>query len=120
MSCESSFEANIIKGRLKSEGIESFITNENFSGLMPNYNQILNSSIQIMINEIDYDKAREILELNKKQEHICPNCQSTNIKFSFGKNKIKKLILITLSLLLVIPFNNLKSIYKCQDCRTEF
>lgn len=120
MTCDSSVEANLIKGRLKNEGIETFITNENFSNLMPHYNRILNSGIQIMISDLDYDTASKILELNTKQEHVCPNCQSSKIKFSLGKNKIRKIFVIIISLLISTPFNNLKSVYKCQDCKTEF
>jgi hypothetical protein len=119
-TCDTAVEANLIKGRLKNEDIETFITNENFSNLMPHYNRILNSGIQIMISDIDYDRASEILELNIKQEPICPNCQSVNIKFSLGKNKIRKIIVIIISLFIATPFNNLKSVNKCQDCQTEF
>jgi len=120
MTCDTAIEANIIKGRLKNENIETFITNENFSNLMPHYNRIMNSGIQIMISDLDYSKASEILELNTKQERICPNCQSTKIKFSLGKNKIRKICIILISLFIATPFNNLKSVYKCQDCKTEF
>ena len=120
MTCDNAIKANIIKGHLKNEGIEAFTTNENFTNLMPHYNRILNSGVQIMIFDTDYDKASEILKLNIKEEHICPNCQSKNIKFSLGKNKIRKIFVIIFSLLTTTPFNNLKSVYKCKDCQTEF
>ncbi|MRT94480.1 DUF2007 domain-containing protein [Ancylomarina sp. 16SWW S1-10-2] len=120
MTCDTAVEAYLIKGRLKNEGIETFITNENFSNLMPHYTRILNSGIQIMISDADYAEASKILELNIKQELICPECQSTNIKFSLGKNKIKKIFVILISLFISIPFNNLKTVYKCQDCKAEF
>jgi len=120
MTCDTAIEANLIKGRLNNEGIEAFITNENFSNLMPHYNRIMNSGIQIMISDLEYDKASEILELNNTQERICPNCQSTKIKFSLGQHKIKKIFIILISLFIATPFNNLKSVYKCQDCKSEF
>ncbi len=120
MTCDTAVEANLIKGHLKNEGIEAFITNENFSNLMPHYNRILNSGIQIMISDLDYNKASEILELNNTEERVCPSCQSTKIKFSLGQNKIKKIFIIIFSLFTATPFNNLKSVYKCQDCKTEF
>ncbi|MCZ4695821.1 DUF2007 domain-containing protein [Ancylomarina euxinus] len=120
MTCETAIEANLIKGRLKNEGIEVFITNENFSNLMPHYNHILNSGIQIMLHETDYDNARTLLGLNAKTELICPNCQSKNIKMGLGKNKIRKIIAIIMSLLIFTPFNNLNSVYYCKDCKSEF
>lgn len=120
MTCDTAVEANLIKGHLKNEGIEAFITNENFSNLMPHYSRIMNSGIQIMISDMDYNKASDILELDVKHEPICPNCQSTNIKFSLGKHKIRKIFTILMSLFIFTPINNLKSVYKCRDCKTEF
>ena len=120
MTCDSAIEANIIKGRLENEGVICFVNNENFSNLMPHYDRILGAGVQIMINEKDYDKAVEILGLNVEKKAVCPNCNSTNIKIGLGKNKLKKIFTIIASLLMVIPFNNINSVYTCKDCGTEF
>lgn len=120
MTCESPIEANIIKGRLENEGIRCFVTNENFSNLMPHYNRILGSGAEIMIDKDDYTKASEILELNSTKEVYCPNCNSNNIKINLGKNWIKKLVIIMISLFSSVPFNNINSTYWCKDCKSEF
>lgn len=120
MTCESPIEANIIKGRLENEGIRCFVTNENFSNLMPHYNRILGSGAEIMIDKDDYTKASEILELNSTKEVYCPNCNSNNIKISLGKNWFKKLVIIMISLFSSVPFNNINSTYWCKDCKSEF
>ena len=52
------------------------------SNLMPHYNRILNSGIQIMISDIDYDRASEILELNIKQKTYLS-------KLPIGKHQIQ-------------------------------
>ena len=54
-------EAHIIKGKLESEGIDCFLTNENFTGLFP-INSNTSLGVQIMVSETDYTKAYEILE----------------------------------------------------------
>ncbi|MDQ2177301.1 DUF2007 domain-containing protein [Marinifilum sp. D714] len=120
MTCESPIEANIIKGRLENEGIRCFVTNENFSNLMPHYNRILGSGAELMIDQDDYKKAVEILELNSRKEIVCPNCNSKNIKMSLGKNWFKKAVVIVISLFSSVPFNNINSTYMCKDCNIEF
>ncbi len=120
MTFESPIEANIVKGRLENEGIPCFVTNENFSNLMPHYNRILDSGVQLMIRQTDYQKAVEILELNKEKELLCPNCNSKNVGISLGKNWFKKIVVIFVSLLSVIPFNNISGNYLCKDCKSEF
>ena len=115
-------EANIVKCRLESEDIECFLTNENVSRLIPHFAYMFDAGIQLMINEDDLEKASEILELKQviNTEIICPYCSSQNVKFGFGKHKIKRLFAIFISLLTFIPFNNIKFTYYCKDCKTEF
>lgn len=120
LTCENSVEANLIKGRLENEGINCFLTNENFSNLMPHFNRILGAGVQVMIDETDLEKAIELLELRGEKALICPNCNSKNVTISLGKNKIKKIFTIIFSLLLFIPFNNINSINHCVDCKNEF
>jgi hypothetical protein len=120
LTCKNPIEANIIKGRLENEGINCFLTNENFSNLMPHFNGMLGAGVQVMIKETDFDEAIELLELNVQNELVCPNCDSRNIKITLGKNKVKKIIAIALSLFSAVPFNNINSINRCADCKTEF
>ncbi|MDP3452712.1 MAG: DUF2007 domain-containing protein [Bacteroidales bacterium] len=120
MTCESSVEASLIKGRLENEGVKCFLTNENFSNLMPNFNQIMGSGVQIMIDEADLNRAVEILELNKREELICPECGSHNIKTVLGKSSFTKIIIVILSLFSTTPINNIKGVNRCRDCKKEF
>ncbi len=120
MTFDSPIEAHLVKGRLENEGIPCFVTNENFSNLMPHYNRILDSGVQLMIRETDYNKAVTLLELNKEKELVCPHCNSTNIKIFLGKNWPQKVVVIIVSLFSFVPFNNINATYLCRDCRTEF
>jgi DNA-directed RNA polymerase subunit RPC12/RpoP len=118
--CDNVVEASLIKGRLENEGIYCFIINENFSTLMPHYSRMLGAGIQIMVSDKDYEQAIEVLQLNKKQENVCPNCGSNNVKIGLGRNKFKKIIAIVISVLSSIPFNNINSSFQCKDCKSEF
>jgi hypothetical protein len=121
ITCNSSIEANMIKNQLENEDIKCFLTNENFSSLMPNYAGILGSGVQIMIDENDRVKAFKIIEgQNKTVELKCPNCNSEKISFGLGLNRFKKLFIIVLSLLMSIPTKNITNTYYCKDCKTEF
>jgi hypothetical protein len=122
MTSDNLTEAHLIKGRLLNEGIDCFLTNENFTNLMPLYNNMLGSGIQIIINENDIDRARAILkdkiEPNNKVL-VCPNCGSENIGLGLGKRKAFKIFNIIIALLSFFPIGNLKPVYYCKDCKTE-
>jgi len=122
ITCGNLTEAHIIKGRLLNEGINCFLTNENFTNLMPLYNNILGSGVQILINIDDIEKAQLILKDIIKPNNtdlICPNCGSKNIGLGLGRKKTFKVINILLALISGFPLGNLKSNYHCKDCKTE-
>ncbi len=120
MTCENSIEASIIKGRLESEEIRCFLTNENISDMLPQYHRMLGAGVQVMINAEDYEKAIEVLELNVTKVIVCPACSSTNLTLSLGKNKGKKIFTMVLSFFSGVPFNNINNVYQCVDCKAEF
>lgn len=122
LTCDNNREASIIKGRLENEGIECFLTNENFSTLMPHFFGILGAGVQIVVNKTDYEKAVKLLDLDQsaQNELVCPNCKSTNIGFGLGRKKSGKITTILLSLLAGVPFNNINNRYYCRDCNADF
>ncbi len=119
-TCYNLIDASFIKNNLENEGVECFLTNEITSTLVPFYNGMMNAGIQIMINEEDYEKASLLINKPLENPVICPNCNSTNIKFGFGKKKGLKILGVFLSVLVEIPFGNIKRNYYCKDCKTEF
>jgi hypothetical protein len=122
ITCENLIEAYLIKGRLANEGIESFLINQNFTYLMPLYNNMLGSGIQIIVIENDYHNAREIITDKLKpnnKELICPYCNSNSIGLGLGKHKIFKIMNIVIAILAGIPFGNLKPKFYCQECKEE-
>jgi hypothetical protein len=123
LTLDSAAEAHILQGRLDSEEIESFITNENSTNLLPYYNNMLGSGIQLFVREEDYEKARAIL-LDKIEPDtkniICPYCGSVEISLGLGKHKLFNIFNILISLLFIIPAGNLKPKYFCKACKEEF
>lgn len=119
-TCGNLIEANIIKGKLESEGVYCFLTNEHFSSLMPHFSGMLGAGVQVMVNRDALPRAQELLRLHTTQTPVCPECQSSRIKMSLGKHKFRKIVVILFSLLLAIPFNNVNLVRYCADCKKEF
>lgn len=123
ITCDNLSEAYLIKDRLINEGVNCFITNENFTNLMPIYNGMMGAGIQIMVKEEDLDNARKIIndKLNPSNSNLtCPNCNSDQIKIGVGKKKGLILTNIFLAILTAIPFGNIKPKYLCKSCQQEF
>ncbi len=115
------FEANLCRGMLKNEGIESFLTNENLTNLVPYYNGIMGAGIQLMINECDYEKACKLINPSTEGDEIlCPDCNSDNVAFGLGGNRYKKIFLAIISLFAYIPIGKAMNCHFCKDCKTEW
>lgn len=56
---ENTFQAGILQGALKNEGIESFLRNDAISSVFPN---MPGFQVQLMVLEEDYVRAKEILQ----------------------------------------------------------
>lgn len=119
----NSIEATFLQHALDVEGIDSFITNEHTSTMLPHLYGMLGHGIQIMVREADYEKAKGILteRRNENQLRTCPNCGSPEIGFGMkGKRRLGDRLLILLSLIIGVPMGNIKNKYYCKDCREDF
>jgi hypothetical protein len=120
-TCNNAIEANLIKGMLENNGIKCFLTNENFSSLMPHYNGMMGAGVQIVVDKNNLDQAKGLLSSQPKESDLaCPNCGSSDVRFGLGSNWIKKFFAVLLSLFVWMPFGNIRSIYYCHDCEIEF
>jgi hypothetical protein len=119
----NSIEATFLQHKLESEGIVSFLANENTGTMLPHLHGMLGHGIQIMVRDIDYEKAKQILTAREIAERIvkCPNCGSSHIGFGMaGKTRIGDRLLIFFSLIIGIPMGNIKNKYYCKDCKEVF
>ena len=82
ITCNDDFQANVIKGALQNEGIESVLHNENFSNLYRGMGTNF-SGVDIFVYEDDYEAALQLLERNgmvEAQPRYCPHCGSADLK----------------------------------------
>lgn len=117
-TCSSPIDANLIKSKLASEGIEAYLINENFTRLMPIYYNILGSGIRIMVHKEDLERARLITNIQPNKV-LCPNCGSDQVELAF-KSKRNKLFVLFLSIFAALPFGNLLNEFVCNKCSCEF
>ena len=60
ITCDTITEAYFIKNKLNNEGIECFLTNQNFTSLLPNYYNLFEAGVQVVVMESDYERSREL------------------------------------------------------------
>lgn len=117
--CDHIVDAHFIKNKLNNEGIECFLTNENITNLLPMYNNMLGSGIQIFVFEKDLPRAQELVRDYKElktQKISCPHCGST--KIGMGKG-FRKFVNILISMAAMVPFTNPHPRYYCKQCGRE-
>lgn len=119
----NSIEATLLQHTLDMEGIDSFVTNEHTSTMLPHFYGMMGHGIQIMVREADYEKANEILIAKEDENRItkCPYCGSSNIGFGMaGKKRLGEQLMIFLSLIVALPMGNIRNKYFCKNCREDF
>ena len=77
ISADGPFQANVIKGRLESEGIAAEVINEDMGTLFP-YSITDDRGIRIIVHEEDYERAMAIITQAYASEQKCPFCGSEN------------------------------------------
>ena len=115
-------DAWFIKNKLNNEGIDCFLTNQNFTTLLPNYYNLFGAGVQVVVLESDYEKSKELIKDKLEPENVekvCPFCGSTDIRMGFGKHKILKIFNILLAILIAIPIGNIRARYYCKTCKEE-
>lgn len=58
ISCESAFQAELVKGQLADLGIDSVLQGANFN---QTYGPIAAAQVEVLVDEADYEKAAQIL-----------------------------------------------------------
>ena len=120
-TCNDSMQAHILQGALENEGIESVLHNEHFSSLLPGFTNIMGAGVQLFVMDCDYDRALEVLRRNEAVgKQYCPHCGATEIRLVLGKRRGVKAFFAAMSLLLVSPMGNIRSVYQCRVCKAEF
>ena len=125
---DNSIDAHILMAKFESEGIQSYLFDENIVTIYPLYNFTV-GGIKLKINETDLEKAKIILgELevvpytnDENEVIVCPSCNSSELYSGFFSSKgLIGFFFTMVSLLLIIfPFYK-KKVYRCKKCGKEF
>ena len=129
-------KAHIVKGLLKSYGIECFLSDELMVTLYVMYGQAI-GGVKLHVFEKDVDRINMLLKSensepetyqsieNECSKVVCPNCHSSNVSYGssvnkkFSKWKVLFFSIICLFAFSSYPFTARKA-YHCFDCDHEF
>ncbi|MGC6429818.1 MAG: putative signal transducing protein [Jejuia sp.] len=121
-----SSEAQIIKGRLESEGIQVFLSDNFTIDTDPLVSNAI-GGVKLKVLSRDALKAQHILETIKKysvddEGNVinCPNCGSEKIELFSTIKDVKSFFAFIFGVLFsALPFYT-RHKYRCEDCKTEF
>ncbi|TBN03923.1 DUF2007 domain-containing protein [Hyunsoonleella flava] len=125
-----SSEAQIIKGRLESEGIQVFLRDNFTIDTDPLVSNAI-GGVKLKVLSHQVEEAKEILNaineysINGEGNNInCPNCNSEKVKvystIRDGKSFLAFIFALLINLFVsILPFYT-KYKYKCENCSTEF
>ncbi|MCY4781240.1 DUF2007 domain-containing protein [Sphingobacterium sp. UT-1RO-CII-1] len=125
---DNPIDAHILKTKLESEGIHSYLFDENIVGINPLLN-IAVGGIKLKVSSDDLEKALQLLaqsdlallEDNKNKTIVCPHCNSNQIDNTYNKPKGIRSILSTLFSLFTFTYPlYINKSYRCKNCNTAF
>ena len=125
---DNAFEANMLKAKLESEGVDCYIYDENTMSVY-GLNNFIVGGVKLKINSDDMKKAQEIIAdidvtpLTDDDNKIikCPACGSTDFYIGFSAMEgISKILFILLALFVFIIPTTSKTAYKCKKCGQTF
>ena len=121
-----SSEAQIVKGKLQSEGIEVFLVDQVLIDTDPLVSQAI-GGIKLNVYADDEDRARTILSeihnysLDDDGERVvCPNCESSLVKVYTHIKDVRSFFAFLFSFLtLALPIHYNYD-YHCENCEEKF
>lgn len=114
-------DAHIIHGRLREEGINCWLKDENIVTVNPIWTNAA-GGIKLMVAEDQFEEAQKLLlrfDLEKRNNFICPFCSSGNIEL-VSSNKEPANWLSVLAGFLFFNYAMAVKTWHCFDCGKEF
>jgi predicted RNA-binding Zn-ribbon protein involved in translation (DUF1610 family) len=115
-------DANIMLGRLESEGINCWLMDENTNTVNPIWGQAI-GGIKIMVAKSDAERAVELLNQFRREQQAktpCPNCGSVNVDLVSSPRKASTWIGAIFSFLFASYAVAPNKVYHCFKCGHEF
>lgn len=81
-TCNSDFEAQVLKGALNAEGIACMLGNENITNL---YHGMISAftGVDVLVRDEDYERAHEVM-MKAESEEMQSDGALENVDWSFG------------------------------------
>lgn len=125
-SFTSSAEAQVVKGRLESEGIAIFLRDGHTVNTDPLISNAI-GGVKLNVFERDREKAQEILDsINRYSlddcggELLCPRCKSYRVQLFTTVRDMKSLTFFLFSFLInALPIYT-RYEYSCESCNYKF
>ena len=121
-----SAEAQIVKGRLEAEGIETFLADNHTIDTDPLVSNAI-GGVKLKVRKQDEQRALEVLKSihkysvdDKGQEINCPKCRSTKVELLTSIKSVKSFFFFCLSFLMTALPIYIKRDYHCTTCKHEF
>ena len=121
-----SSEAQIVKGRLESDGIQVFLKDNITIDTDPLVSNAI-GGIKLKVRNADEKKAKEILKSIKAyavddngNPILCPNCKKNEVELYSTIDSLKAFLSFLIGVLtFTLPFHT-RYKYICENCKTEF
>ena len=121
-SYENYIDAHIIMGRLREEGIDCWLKDENTVTITPYLGNAV-GGIKLMVLEEAVPKAIELLlQFHRTQQatHPCPTCNSLNVELVTTPRKAGNWLSVLLGFFVTSYAMPVEKVYHCFDCGKEF
>lgn len=121
-SYDNYVSAHIAMGRLKEEGLNCWLKDENTVTIDPILN-IAVGGIKLMVPKQEAKRAWEILERDRREHHAlspCPNCGATNIELVSTPRKASNWFSAIVGFLFTSYAMPVDKVYHCFDCGFEY
>lgn len=125
-SFQYSSEAQIVKGKLQSEGIEVYLKDQVLIDTDPLISRAI-GGIKLAVRAEDEERAREILEEIEKfsvddvgQRLRCPQCGSDRVSMQTSIKDLRSFLAFVFSFLtFALPVHTTYH-YHCENCKAKF
>ena len=115
-------DANIVLGRLASEGINCWLKDENTVTIDPILTNAV-GGIKLMVAQPEAQRAFELLgkyKHDQKLTHPCPICSSINVELVTSPRKAANWFGVIIGFLVTNYALSGDTVYHCFDCGHEF
>lgn len=121
-----SAEAQIIKGRLEAEGIETFLVDNHTVDTDPLVSNAI-GGVKLKVRREDENKALQVLESISKysvddegEQITCPKCHGEKVELFTSVKSVKSFFFFCISFLVNVLPMHIRREYHCTTCNNKF